>query len=129
MWVGDIFSLNFQVQKLSNLSIELHLGEADTRQCLLSLYDLQEGYHDRPGGGQDHQDATGSQSCFFMFNGYVLKIKHAIPNASLISQCWLSKGLEMTNHFTISQHNITKPVMYQIEISSLIYLNGSQLEN
>ena len=58
-----------------------------------------------------------------------LKIKHAMPNASLISQCWLSKGLEMTNHFTISQHNITKSVMYQIEISSLIYLNWSQLEN
>ena len=41
----------------------------------------------------------------------------------------MSRGLEMTNHFTISQHNITKPVMYQIEISSLLYLNGSQLEN
>ena len=65
--------LNFPVQKLSNLSIKVHLGEVDTMQCLLSLYDLQEGYHDRPGGGQDHQDATGSQSCFFMFNGYVLK--------------------------------------------------------
>ena len=35
----------------------------------------------------------------------------------------------MTNHFTFSQHDITKPVMYQIEISGLIYLNGSQLEN
>ena len=41
----------------------------------------------------------------------------------------MSRGLEMTNHFTISQHDITKPVMYQIEISGLIYLNGSQLEN
>ena len=86
MWVDYIFSLNFQAEKLSNLSIELHLGEAETRQYLLSMYDLQEGYHDQPGGGQDHQDATGSQSCFFMFTGYVLKIKHATPNVSLISQ-------------------------------------------
>ena len=66
MWVGCIFSFELS-------SIKLHLGEVDTMQCLLSLYDLQEGYHDRPGGGQDHQD--------------VLKIKHAMPNASLISQC------------------------------------------
>ena len=86
MYVGDILSLNFQVEKLSNLSIELHLGEAETWQYLLSMYDLQEGYHDQPGGGQDHQDATGSESCFFMFTGYVLKIKHATPNVSLISQ-------------------------------------------
>ena len=52
--------LNFPVQKLSNLSSKLHLGEVDTMQCYLSLYDLHEGFNDQPVEGQGHQDATGS---------------------------------------------------------------------
>ena len=37
-----------------------------------------------------------------------LKIKHAILNASLISQCWFSKGHEMTDHFTIEIYGINR---------------------